>query len=216
MRVEKNSVRNVILAAATVLVACSTPNSFVTYKEIELKIEGVTLPEGAIDQVPVRLGIYYDRWFLQYKVSEIVDVGDLSVYENKRYIIDIGQASAKLIDEAVSLLFSETLRLKERLPGVSTGSAVDAILHPFIKGVNFDHASSVTYAFKLYSSCADLIDEWTVTGTAPSAKSADDLAAAMRSAAAGFLATFASRPKVKSWLLQMDEVRNPRGNEPSD
>ena len=69
------------------LANCGPPKSFQTYDQIQLEVPAIELPPAAIDPISMSVGIYYDRWFIDHRLSVFVKSTGVTPYEVKRYVL---------------------------------------------------------------------------------------------------------------------------------
>ena len=180
-----------------------------------MEIPTVNLPSAAIDPIPIRVGLYFDRWFVDHRLSVFVKAEGVTPYEIRRYVVDLGEPSITMINAAADALFSHTQRLGDaKWEAASTEGNIDAVLRPVITSVNLYEGNHIGYLFRLYTLQGEIIDEWQVSGRSSAPASGEGLADAMRHAAAEFMLRFSNSRKVKDWLKQAET--STKRNQPLD
>lgn len=178
----------------------------------------VVVREPRPEPLPLTIGVHYPDEVRSFRKVPVTGArGDSMNTE-----ILVGEASIKLIDDALGLLFARVVSV----PTVtSVGSAEDglsAVIEPRIlaatlavgrQGVDDTFArASITYGFTLYSNAGERLASWTVSGAglASSSTSLREAAdwnigrrsfeLALRDAAWNFTSGFRDVAEVRRWL----------------
>jgi hypothetical protein len=168
-------------------------------------------PVPVLSKIPTAVGIYYTSEFRSYK-HEGFRGGD-------KWIFALGEASAKLFDQAFPQLFAAVLSVKQRPPFDTTRPGITAVIEPKIESFDFAlpmlktgaYTANITYRFTLHSIQGNPVASWPVQGNGIQhgkigfefsrwPGEAADLA--MQDAATKFLAGFRDVPEVRRWLLR--------------
>ena len=184
-------------------------------------VKPVLILEPRPESLPMTIGVYYPdelRTFRKF-TRHMVSAGRPVTTD---FTILVGEASVRLFDEALGLLFqrvvsSPTVMHVGTLEGGAAGVVEPRIISAAMylglhaNGEAFNRAT-ITYAFTLYAYAGERLASWTVSGEglATSALSLTDTASwnieqrsvelAMREAAWKFMSGFRDVPEVRRWL----------------
>ena len=183
--------------------------------------EPVVIREPRPEPIPLVVGVYYPEeflgfvhreWRVERKVGALVPP------------FAVGEASVKLLDEALGLLFTQVVRMPGRPPGVPGASSLAGVIEPRIVGVSYTPpvgaptkgvltytglraTAWIAYGFTLYSVNGEQLASWEVRGYGVGVDSwhsrravLRSLEEAMREAAWEFPENFRSVPGVRRWL----------------
>ncbi len=195
------SVRLFALIFGFCLLSCGPPKSFQTYDDITLEVPAIELPDSAIDPIPISVGIYYDRWFIDHTLSVFVAAKGITPYEITRYSVDLGKPSIQMVDQAAAAIFSDVEIVTEaewQFPASNRGP--EAVLRPFITNVELNGQNEIEYLFRLHTPQGEIIEEIRASGRSAGRASGEGLADAIRVAAAQLMVKLVDSEKVREWL----------------
>jgi len=178
----------------------------------------VVIREPRPEPLPLTIGVHYPDEVRSFRKVPVTDArGDSA---NAKILV--GEASVKLIDDALGLLFARVVSVTTVTPVGSAGDGLSAVIEPRIlaaalevgrQGVDDTFArGSITYGFTLYSKTGERLASWTVSGAglASSSTSLRDAAdwntvrrsleLALRDAAWNFTSGFRDVAEVRRWL----------------
>ena len=187
--------------------------------------EPVVIREPRPQPIPLVVGVYYPEEFLGFVHSQEHRKGrELTVGELLVPPFAVGEASVKLLDEALGLLFTQVVRVPGLPPGVPGASNLAGVIEPRIVGVSYTPpvgaptkgvfaytglraTTSITYGFTLYSVNGEQLASWGVWGYGVGVDSwlsrravLRSLEEAMREAAWKFPESFRNVPEIRGWL----------------
>ena len=193
------------LALATLLPACATTTV------VSLKAGTEFLPPAPI-QVPLTVGFYYPPELSSRKHT--IEMSNAVT----RFIIPVGEASARLFEELSSSLFSRSVAVDRRPPLPESAAPVAAVLELNIEDSNIDARpfigtggrnlcwAEIVYRFTVYSPSGTALASWQVRGIGERVGSeverlfTDAVELAMRDAAEKFQTSFFDVPEARRWI----------------
>jgi hypothetical protein len=198
-----------VTVTLVILSACTTTVPLATDTALSVK--------DAPKKIPLTVGIYYSPEFLSYQ-------GKMSISEIDDVIIPVGAASVGLFDQAVHLVFEQTIPVSGR-PPVTHTKGVDAVIEPRIEafdgrmprdfaagtvsrvGVDSPHAAALRYRIILYDRVGNVVISWVVFGAnfiqmaGPFRRSTGEAVnGAILHAMRSFVMEFGELPEVLAWI----------------
>jgi len=161
----------------------------------------------AVDQMPLRIGVYYSPQFIQY--TKKIDVRKL----NLSLIFPVGITSKDLFDQITNSMFATVIKTSVLLPPSDDTSSIDGFLEPriesFQSSVDFSswpvkYMSKVNYTINFYDGFdGHLVTSMLFEGWGFCLRSGYSYAAemAMQDAMAQFMIDFPENLEIKLWLL---------------
>jgi hypothetical protein len=184
----------------------------------------IVIREPRPDPLPLTIGVRYpDELRMVRRVPmTFVDQARGQTSRNTSKIL-VGQASVKLFDEVLGLLFDQVVSVPVAASDGGAPRDVAAVIEPTIQDVAiqvehqpddvFTDRGSITYRLTLFSPVGEQLATWTVTGTGveqikigafgPKRSGTGDqsqLELAMRDAAWTLMTGFRDVPEVRRWL----------------
>lgn len=183
----------------------------------------VVIREPRPEPVPLTIGVYYPEEIRSWRRVAVKQY--LNRAEGSHDIL-VGEASVKLLDEALGLLFTRVVVLPTRTPVGSDEATLAAVIEPRIVAVFTEESvqpenrltvrAAISYEFTLYSNSGDRVATWTVPGSSLSSLQIGavsivqlpemmsivqrTLELALRDAAWNFTSGFRDVPDVRRWL----------------
>ena len=171
-----------------------------------------TFPSPVIEPLPLKVGVRYQRDFVEYKHVEKIENG-------AKYKAELGPAQVELFDKLFAAMFENTIQLEENSQPPPKTADIDAIIEPRIDDYVFitpkDNGSefyevSIRYMLSVFTPDGELLNTWPVTGfgrtRAKTFKSSqvvgDATYAAMRDAAAIIAIEFRNTAGIKQLTEQ--------------
>jgi hypothetical protein len=182
----------------------------------------VVIREPRPEPLALTVGVHYPDELRSVRVVPRTFLNNGKVTRNDLEAL-VGQASVKLLDEALGLLFARVVPMPTVTPVGGAPGDLAAIIEPTIQNVEihiepnrntaFTGRASITYGFALYTGVGDRLATWTVSGIGlervevgafgpirSGTGDQSDLELAMRDAAWNFMRGFREVPDVRRWL----------------
>jgi hypothetical protein len=167
----------------------------------EIPINANLPSSPAVDPLPLSIGLYYSREFL-----DTIQEAEL-VYHKFRY--SIGPPSAQLFDQIFGAIFEKTVHVDNLPPLSPDATKLDAIIEPRIEGLwidQIDIETGIHYSITVFSLSGEKLASVTVGGRGKSSRlgpvsnAKESIHESLRHVAAQLMANFCEHKEVREWL----------------
>jgi len=179
----------------------------------------------AVNQLPLRIVVYYSPEFVEYtKKSKLIVCGPNGRRDEYDifFIFPVGAAASDLFDQISKSMFTTVSRSNSLSPSIDNTLPIDGILEPRIVSFNWDtecsndylskatYLATISYVINLYDSPEGrLVASIHVDGRATvkpklcftTCKASFGADLAMQEAMAKFMINFYEHPEIKLWIL---------------
>ena len=202
--------------------------------ERTLKLDARLPLPPAVNQIPLRVGVYYSPEFVEYTQKyELIGCGPNGRRDKTSFffIFPVGAASSDLFDQISKSMFTSVTRSSSLTQSMGNTLPIDGILEPRIISFNWDtvcssdylstgaYLATVSYVINLYDSPEGrLVDSIRVDGRATvkpklcftNCKESLGTDLAMQEAMAKFMIKFYEHPEIKLWISNHSSAGSPK------